>query len=212
MNKADQQTISKTTILKGEFSFYNAPITNASPARSITLKDLYSLIVGHRYKGVTEKYRQLLAANQEGELKKIYFDYVTFCGTFSSRKNDALIAPSGYIVLDIDKQSNVNAIKERLIADKELDPQLIFISPGGEGLKAVVEYDVEEILSPNNGDGLSRLWPAINTYLAANYNDLIRPDARGNYIDPSGKDLSRACFICYDENCFINSKILNNVN
>lgn len=136
------------------------------------------------------------------------FDYVTFCGTFSKRNDASLITPSGYMVLDIDKQKDVNAIKKELLNDKELEPQLIFTSPSGNGLKVVVDIDVGFINNSTTSKKLLNVWQAINNYLGCYYNQLIQRDTKGNYIDPSGSDISRACFVCHDTECFINNKYL----
>jgi hypothetical protein len=192
-----------------QFSFYKAPISNNTPSGIVTLPDLYEAITGEHYAPVTERYRAIEDPREANDFKTAKFDYVTFCGVFSKRKDDAIETYSGYIVLDIDKQPNVLPIKERLISDTILDPQLIFISPGSKGLKVVVEYDFAGVHHAKESD-LKDIWQVANEYLRQQYSDIIKPDSNGNLIDPSGKDLSRACFICHDPKCFINPKNLKN--
>ena len=190
------------------FSFFNAPITNNIPTRNINLLQLYKAITSDYYAAITKTYRANNNHKEAVTLKTNRFDYVTFCGTFSKRNDSSLLMPSGYMVLDIDKQKNITSIKEQLIKDVELQPTLIFVSPSGNGLKVVVDIDIGLITNSTNNKKLINAWQAINSYLANFYNKLIIPDAKGNYIDPSGTDLSRACFICHDSECFINNKFL----
>lgn len=184
------------------FSFYKAPITNSIPNASINIIQVYQAISGQYYKGVTDQYRSILNTPYAATFKANNFDYVTFNGIFSKRRDDALIKPSGYMVLDIDKQPHFLAIREQIVQDKILQPLLAFISPSNKGVKVVVDIDVG--LIQNNK--IPEACEAINLYLAHNYSHIIEPNEKGYYIDQSGKDLSRACFICHDPNCFINSK------
>ena len=194
------------TMNKNKFSFFKAPIKNVQPDRSINIEQVYNLIKGDTYKEITNEYRRLLKNNDANakEFKSSKFDYVTFGGEFSKRSDKNLIKRSNLMVLDIDKQQNVEAIKQQLINDDALNPLLVFISPSGKGLKVAVLMD-KEIADKNKA-----VWNAVNNYLKKHYNSIIQPDSSDNYIDPSGTDISRACFICHDENIFFNTK--NNTN
>ncbi len=203
-NKNQQAVL--TPIDYPTFSFYRSPITNVISKQNCNLIQLHKAITNNSYKELTAKYRNIKDAKEAATFKKTNFDYVTFCGIFSGRNDLKITVASGYMVLDIDNQQNVAAIREQLIKDTVLDPCMIFVSPSGKGLKVVIEIDTELIDRSLPSKRLSKVWQAVNNYLSTTYTDIITSDVNGNFIDPSGCDLSRACFICHDPNCFINPK------
>ena len=75
---------------------------------------------------------------------------------------------------------------------EKLMPELIFISPSGKGIKCIVSIDIEAATH-------DEYFSALSSYLDLNY---------GVEIDSACKDVSRACFLCHDPNCFINPKYL----
>src|SRR5690606_19093075 len=187
-------TMDKDTKKAGVFSFYNPPITNITPTRSATPKDVYDIISGFElyyttdeYRGHVEEYMRFydLYGPDYSETKKKYkiaenfkknsFPYATPGGTFSTRADKNLITASGLMVLDLDHLENITEVKERLINDKVLNPILIFTSPGGEGLKVFVRIaptheDLERVSRT-----LGRWWEAINHYFSNRYDDIITP-------------------------------------
>lgn len=172
------------------FSYYRTPITNVTPASTITIFDAYVFIRDTRFlKNVNE-----LQAIEDKEAAKIYkknhFDYVTFSGTFSTRKDTNLIKHSGLITIDLDDLENPQAIKKLLLEDEFLETALLFFSPSGNGIKWIVEIDLTE-------HSHFKCFKAISNYLM--YQHQLK-------VDPSGKDVSRACFIPHDKECFINPK------
>jgi hypothetical protein len=122
--------------------------------------------------------------------KKNHFDYVTFSGTFSTRKDSNLIEHSSLITIDLDDLDNPQAIKKLLLEDEFLETALLFFSPSGNGIKWIVEIDLTKYSHATYFD-------AISNYLMTAYR---------LKVDPSGKDVSRACFIPHDKECFIHPK------
>ncbi|MFY7935922.1 MAG: BT4734/BF3469 family protein [Flavobacterium sp.] len=172
------------------FSYYRTPITNVTPADTITIFDAYVFIRDIKFlKNVNE-----LQAIKDKEAAKIYkknhFDYVTFSGTFSTRKDTNLIKHSSLITIDLDDLENPQAIKKLLLEDKLLETALLFFSPSGNGIKWIVEIDIKV-------HSHFKWFIAISNYLM---------DQHQLKVDPSGKDVSRACFIPHDKECFINPK------
>jgi hypothetical protein len=64
--------------------------------------------------------------------------------------------------------------------------------PSGDGLKWIVEIDLKQGSHQEN-------FLAISNYIKQTYNI---------EVDKSGKDISRACFLPYDKEVFINSKYM----
>lgn len=91
-------------------------------------------------KGLAEKTKRLRELYDAGDTKykveKVHLPCVSWSGEFSRRENDALIAHSGYIVLDIDDQVDVEDQKKLLT--KHPNVAILFTSPSGHGLKPVV--------------------------------------------------------------------------
>ncbi len=112
----------------------------------------------------------------------------TWSGKFEKRKADSLIEYSNLICLDFDKLPDAEATKQSIISQAPLFLYCLFISPSGNGLKAVcrVSGGVEQHL--NNFNALK--------YIFRNIYNLE--------VDESGKDVSRLCFISSDLNIYIN--------
>ena len=110
-----------------------------------------------------------------------------FAGTFGRFCNDALITPSGLVVLDFDKipvQEMVN-VWNMLIRDPYT--YAAFLSPSGRGYKVLVRV-------ANNIDNVSH-----NEYL-----DALKDYYNSPFWDDSCKGISRACFLCSDPDLYQN--------
>ena len=174
------------------FSFYNRPIRSIRPVKTVNISDVFSLISGDTYKDATERLRNISNGNDAKEFKASNFDYVTFSGVFTSRRETSLLQYSGLIVIDFDHLLDLNKTKEQLINDPELETELLFVSPSGDGLKWVVNVGVEvEEHRP--------CFIGVANYLSKTYQ---------LEVDSSGKDISRACFLPYDPNPYINPKYI----
>lgn len=185
----------ETTLPK--FSFFKGPITNKQSKSSATIVDIYRGLTSNYYKTKTEQYR----ITQDKEVKK-KFDFVTFAGLFTIRKKENLFRYSGYVCVDFDhiEPHLIEVIKSILLNDEMLETQLLFVSPSGTGLKWVVEVDLKAY--PDYEVNFT----GIVSYLRTNYSDYFK----GNkIIDETGKDVSRACFLCYDPKAYIHPKYLN---
>lgn len=175
------------------FSFFHAPITNTKPDSAFTLLDAYHYIVGNQAMERTEKLRSFSDAKQSRIFKAANFDYCTFSGTFTTRTDKALIKHSGLLCVDFDHLQNLDSLRSQLLQDEYFDTQLLFCSPSGDGLKWVIKIDISQTLHAD-------YYRAVANYLFQTY---------GVEADKSGKDISRACFLPHDLNCFINPKYLN---
>jgi hypothetical protein len=183
----------------GQFSYYKCPIKNVFPEKNTTLKEVFELIVSDEFKVITNNYRD----TKDKTIKSNKLDYVTFNGTFSKRDDNNLISLSGYFVLDIDHISNLCEVRERIVSDETLSPKLVFISPSGDGLKVVISID-EGLVKSDGNKRMLQIWNAVNEYFSQNYSDILKPNQKGEFIDASGTDLSRACFLCHDESAYFN--------
>lgn len=190
--------------LNDYFSFFNKPVTNTTPAKNVLLKEVHRRIVSNIYAGNTAKARTLKGKPYD-DFKASNFDYVTFNMVCSERKDSGFITASYLFIIDIDGLGEkLPLIFERLKIDKVLSPQLIFVSPSGDGLKIVVRIDFSVIDTTKKSRIMDNIWQAVNSYFGKGYADLIKPNERHNFIDGACKDLSRACFLCHDPHAYLN--------
>ena len=102
-----------------------------------------------------------------------------------------MIEHSGLLCLDFDHLSDVQSLFERLLIDEYFETQLLFRSPSGDGLKWIVPINVAEL---PHGD----YFRAVANYVRSVY---------GVEVDKSGRDVSRACFLPFDPQAFINPNL-----
>ena len=176
---------------KPKFSYFKAPIKNTRSEKSITIVDAYEKISGETYNSVTQVFRNdYLGTSLQNVRKSELFDYVTFSGRFKQRGEKHLVNHSGYICFDFDHVDNIDYYRDALSRNQKTE--LLFTSPSGDGLKWIVQVDIE--LGSHND-----YFQAIKFYVKKEY---------GLEVDDSAKDVSRACFLCHDPYCYINSKYL----
>jgi hypothetical protein len=174
-----------TTLPK--FSIFFNGIGNVYPNSERDLKTLYEEIRnGTSLRNYTEKLRSIKDKKERAYYKKT-FPYVTFSGTFRKRSNEGIIYHSGYICIDLDKigdTDKLTGIKGQIL--QFFNPGLMFISPSGDGLKIVFKIDISQGTH-------AEYFAALSQY----FRNEIKID-----IDPSGKDVSRACFVCCDPSVY----------
>ena len=121
-----------------------------------------------------------------GRKDKTNLPVVCWSGQFARRSDDALMEHSGVTILDFDKLEDVIQVKRQLAEDKYIFA--IWVSPSGNGLKALVQLKFPE----KHRDQFN----ALINYFSKNY---------GINLDKSGKNESRACFESYDSDLVINT-------
>jgi len=175
------------------FSFFKSPIKNTVPHKTAILLQIYNAITGDFYKERTDKLRSITDPKQARHFKANNFDYCTFSGVFTSRNDKNLVQHSGLMAVDFDHLTNLEEVRQVLLADDYFDTQLLFVSPSGDGLKWIIPIDTSK--TPH-----SEYFAAVANYILQTY---------GIEVDKSGKDISRACFLPHDPKAFINPLISN---
>lgn len=176
------------------------------PYKTMTVQDVYKTITtNRRLQLLTAQVRQ---AAESGDLsayralKQALLPYVTPCGTFSYRRGNCLVQPSGLVVVDIDHLDSAEEARElrrKLFNDPFLKTELAFISPCGRGVKAFVPYNLNRTPDIKQNAAESIYWAM--DYVQCAYADGKTKSDKG--VDTSGKDLVRACFLSYDEEALI---------
>lgn len=169
-------------------SFFKAPVTNTRPLRSFTISEIYNYIAGPYYKEETEQLRSIQDKKKARVFKAANFDYVTFCGEFETRSNDTVKTVSNLLCVDFDHVPDVEGLFNLLLTDQCFETVLLFRSPSGDGLKWIIEINRGTLAH-------DKFFLAVDNYIQKTY---------GLQVDKSGKDISRACFICHDPQAYIN--------
>ncbi len=168
---------------KNLFSLFEGGIKQTIPTKSISIVELISIMESDQYAVVTQNIRNESDKDARNILKRS-LPYVTFNGIFKRRKDIEIIEYSQLLVLDFDELTLDTTLEkfEQICQDNFV--HFAFISPSGLGIKVVVKINTFNIKSH---------W--IN---GANYflktHDLI--------ADESGKDISRASYICKEKPYF----------
>ena len=167
------------------FSYYRDGIATTTPYAAVTPLQLWTVLVSPRQRAQTEALRAAAVGSPERADLKKRLDYVTPAGTLTRRSNAGLVTASGLLVLDFDHLPDVAAARAALLADDLLAPELVllFVSPSGDGLKALVTADPTAAHLDN--------FRAYADYLGRTY------AALGLVPDEAGKDVARACFVPY---------------
>jgi hypothetical protein len=164
-------------------SIYKGPITNLVPKSTVSLQDIVDLVKSDTYRVLCLGIRDAADLKAAKDMKR-KLDYITPGGTFTHRHIDGLLQPSGFIVMDFDDVQNLADTKKLL----EIDPfiAVLFISPSGSGLKAIVNIGMQDF---------KMAYTDLSVYFKQTYN-LVS--------DLSGSDITRACFMSYDPECYFN--------
>lgn len=157
------------------------------------LTEMIHDIQNGKYKTEIEKIRVLRreGIHSEADTLKRKLPGFTTSGIFNNgRKADQLTEYSGFIVLDIDKLTPEELVKAKETAVGIPYTYSAFISPSGNGLKIIIKSNHDR------NSHASVIIQASNYY----FERINLP------IDPSGKDVSRLCFVSYDPDCYFNPK------
>lgn len=179
-----------------QFSFFSGGIRNTKPAKDTCSDEVVVLIRGDRYKALCNQIQRL--QDKDRDKLKAKLDYVTPAGIFSERKMKGLVTPSGLAPIDIDDINNPEEIKNLLKTDRYI--HLAFVSPSGRGLKIFIKIPIDK--------------EKYGQYVISFYHYLKTQYGFGkDQLDEATKDISRACYLSHDPNCYYNkdSTIFNTI-
>ena len=166
-------------------SFFGGGIVQTEPSTHCSILELLSQIQSGTWREKIEEIRQLPDEEGQKYLKK-RLPYFTVSGTFAQRNAAGLISHSGLIQIDLDHLPNVQAA--RLEVEKDPHTFACFLSPTGTGLKVIFRIEPKKETHKISYSG-------IESYFLEKY---------GLTTDPAVKDVSRACFVSFDPEAYIN--------
>ena len=156
-----------------------------------TLAEFVEECMSPKWKDVIAQIRAEKDENTRRKLKSENLPVITPAGTFSYRSIDGVLAHSGHAVIDIDhlreKGHDPIRLRDKLITDPHVAVSLL--SPGGDGVKLFLPIE-----------------PSIEHHTASfNRAKAYFLETYGLEIDPSGSDISRACFLAHDPDAKVNT-------
>ena len=175
-------------------------VLQTKPAGVTDILSVFQYITSPAAKAAQDTLRAMRGKTDKAECsdyKKLNFRFVTFRGIFAERKASSLSLLSDYMVVDIDELSSAEEARRliRLLSDDtHFETALAFVSPGGMGVKWVVEI-------PNWLQEMSYK----EQYLFACRHVMLQ---YGVEPDWGCSDVCRACFLGHDKDCFINPKFI----
>lgn len=135
--------------------------------------------------------RNALLNNNPEKYKKLKSSLkaVTFCGMFSQgRRLSNLIHYNRLIVIDIDDLTKDELTNAKELLKKDLYIMAIWDSPSGLGLKGLVKVN-------SAIDSHKKYFISLSAYFLKKYRI---------ELDKSGSDITRLCYVSWDENIYIN--------
>lgn len=155
------------------------------------LSDIIFEIQAGKHMTKVEAIRKLIADDKTKEadaLKKKLLGF-TPSGTFNNgRKAELISTYSGFLVLDLDKLNPTQLEEAKLKSTEIVFTYAAFVSPSGNGLKIIIPVN-------NTTENHKLAFQQVATHYAKELQ---------LEIDPSGKDVSRLCFMSFDPNCYFN--------
>ena len=146
----------------------------------ITIEHALKRVKEGKSKGLVDDIRNTLDKEKAGELKK-NLPCICFSGKFGAdRKDEQIIAHSGFIVLDFDNVYDLRDKQTEIISNKNV--YACWVSPSGNGLKALVKI-ADGSKHREHFQALQEVFPE---------------------IDKSGINPSRVCYESYDPDIYIN--------
>ncbi len=171
------------------------------PQQTQTIEWVYDYITSERARWATEELRRMFEAGAERDelqqFKLLNFEYATFSGIFTYRNARSLVMRSPYLTIDIDDLSSMDEAREvqrMLCRDTRIETAMCFVSPKGRGTKWVVKLP-EWV----HGKPFKEQYELVRRYVGFTYG--IDPDK-------SGSDVCRACYLPWDEECYVNRQLI----
>ena len=184
--------MNKQTIFTGK----NILQSHNEALQPIALYDLFEMIRGNQdLIDETSRIRKVakmdMTAYQRVKTRLPYF----CCATFSNgiRKSEYFTGISCFVI-DIDKLNpeKMESVKQELMQDPRV--KMLFISPGGKGIKAVFELAAE----CNSLKDYSDFYKTFSYHLTETYR-------LQGFLDNSTCDATRVTFLCHDPDAFYNT-------
>ena len=202
-NGLNAQPLEASKPVKAGMSYFRPGINrsdNTVPYKAdATFGDIVRTMRDPGLQQLTQQLRTIEDEEEQKRFKASRLPFVLFGGEFSKRGASYLVNPSAIVCIDIDHavadandKEGLQRLKQLLLHDEWFDTWLLFTSPRGTGVKWVTDVD----LSLHS----HKEWYAIiSDYLYNVY---------GIVVDRQPSSVASACFLCYDEDLYVNPEII----
>lgn len=168
----------------------------------ITVESVLNDIKNGKWKTQIDEIRACKTKVGKSDLKK-FLPAVTFSGTFESKpayvkrkgiyelvskRDDHLLEYTGLLVIDIDNISEKEVRRIKSLCKDDIFLYTCFLSPSG-GLKML--YEVDALEEHHRGASFEQVKEYVEAFYSCE-------------VDKSGKNISRLCYVSYDDNIYIN--------
>jgi hypothetical protein len=153
----------------------------------VSLSSVVSAIKNGRWKSIIEPIRNEPSKDVRSRLKK-NIPAILFNGVFEERTDAGIVHYNNLMIVDIDEldSKKLSSLKKKLKSN--IYVFCFFDSPSG-GLKVLIPVD-----SPAEKHNTSAFGTIEDMFI----------DSYGVKIDSSGKNLSRLCYVSYDDDLYVN--------
>ena len=170
-----------------------------------SMDDVYRIITEdtHTKEWVDEARLLLLEGDEEGyRAKKTQkSDVFLFQSNYNGKRNqDNVTELTGWVCIDIDHIEDAPSLRDKLFADKTLNPTLVFVSPSMKGVKCVVRHKGVEGAKDEAKklrDAYKQVYRNIAAYLYMIY---------GYETDMQCEKAEHCCFASHDKDCRYNQE------
>lgn len=165
---------------------------------------VFNRLVSDELKPATLRLRSMLGSASDQEIadyKLLHLPSITAGGIFPRRNAASCQKTSGLMPIDVDDlhdTSEARAIMKTLLSDPSLDFDLMYVSPSGNGLKGLLR--IPQWL---NGMDYRDQFEIVSMHIAMTH---------GVTLDPSGSDICRLAFLCWDPEAYIHPDYHNPLN
>lgn len=170
--------------------------------QEFSIAEILSQIRNSLHQSEIENLRRLLSVGDiEGyATQKRNLPAVTFCGTFDvNRRKETLKLYNELIVIDIDKLDTKELHRVKVVLENDPYVFSCWISPSGHGFKGLVKLEYHCSLDEMEIDRAHKsAFAQLAAYFAREY---------GISLDESGCDITRLCFLSYDPNLVLKTKL-----
>jgi hypothetical protein len=167
-------------------SYFRPPVNHIKAEKKpVMLVTVYQFVIGNRLKALTDRVQSCTDHDEQNKVK-CRLPAITPSGIFDERKEQGLIRHTEIACVDIDGKDNCGVspmmMRQKMLCDPVLHPFFTFISPSGNGLKALLRYDITRYT-------LADFMHALMQYMQ---------DMLGLVADKACVDVTRLCFLCHD--------------
>lgn len=165
---------------------------------NITLNDALLEIKNCKYLTLIEDLRNTKDIDLQKQKKGQLVAYL-FGGSFNKRSKNELSKYSNICVLDFDHiESDIEFAKKEIFNNEYVFAA--WISPRGEGIKALIYFEFKNCNINNNIDYIDFHKIAYESFYNSEFFEYP--------LDQSGKDIGRLCFTSYDEKLLLKKSII----